>query len=347
LSGSGAQTDPKSEKTMKLWHLPSGRCERTFREQRAMVKAVSISPTRGLAISGNGSLLDEVVKGVLFETSPTGELIHTRSARDEDVALCFWNLNTGRCVRSIDEHRLAIQAIAIAQDGGLAVSGSLDGTVRLWDLESGSCVDTIHVEGWAHCVGIDINTRSVFFKKSDFSVCQYDIEKRSIVRTFDAPNHDANGIAISVCGRTMLTGSRDKKVRLWDVRTGENLIALEGHTEQVNTVALNGSAEIAASGSDDGTLCLWHLDWDYEFPGWADWDERARPFLETFLRAQVAHGTVGLVERLFQKFVRLRKPPVADAAPLLETLGYAGLGWIRTDGVKQQLERAGLNSRRI
>jgi WD40 repeat protein len=337
LSGSGLGTDPKSEKTMKLWHVGSGRCERTFREQRGMVKAVAVGPNGGLAISGNGSLLDEIVKGVLFEASPTGELIHSRSARDNDVALYFWNVKTGKCVRSNAEHRLAIQSVAIGQDGRLAVSGSLDRTVRLWDVMSGSCVDTVSVEAWTHCVAIDVNSRSVFFKNTDSSVGRYDIDKRTIVRTYDGQGHDANAIAVSVCGGVMLTGSSDKRIRVWDVRTGKSLIALEGQTEQVNSVALDGSGAIAASGSDDGTVCLWRLDWDYEFPGWADWDERARPFVETFLRAQVADGTAGPLRRVIQRLVPLRTRPIGDAAQLLDTLSYAGLGWIRADGVRRQL----------
>jgi WD40 repeat protein len=345
LSGSGSSTDPKSEKAMKLWHVGSGRCERTFRDQGAMVKAIAFSPNGGLAISGNGSLLDEVVKGVLFEASPTGELIHSRSARDKDVSLIFWNVRTGRRVRFNTEHRLAIQSIAIGQDGRLAVSGSLDRTVRLWDVKSGACIDTINVDAWAHCVAIDANTRSVFFKNSDSSVTQYDIGKRAIVRTFEGTDHDANAIAVSVCGRVMVTGSSDKKMRLWDVKSGKSLMTLEAHTEQVTSVALDGFGAIAASGSDDGTVGLWRLDWDYEFPGWTDWNESARPFLETFLRSRVDDGTGGLLRRVFPRLFSSRTSP--DTTQLLNTLSYAGLGWIRADGVRRQLERMSLNAKHL
>jgi hypothetical protein len=37
------------------------------------------------------------------------------------------------------------------------------------------------------------------------------------------------------------------------------------------------------SGSYDGSLCLWELDWEYEFPGIEDWDEDARVMLRNFL----------------------------------------------------------------
>ena len=39
------------------------------------------------------------------------------------------------------------------------------------------------------------------------------------------------------------------------------------------SVAFSLDGQLCLSASDDKTLCLWELDWKYEFPGWADWDE--------------------------------------------------------------------------
>jgi WD40 repeat protein len=48
-------------------------------------------------------------------------------------------------------------------------------------------------------------------------------------------------------------------VKLWDLASGRELRTLEGHTNEVTSVALNGARGILASGSWDKTVKLWDL----------------------------------------------------------------------------------------
>ena len=40
-------------------------------------------------------------------------------------------------------HEYGIMSVDVAADGRVAVSGGLDGTLRLWDTDTGACVRTI------------------------------------------------------------------------------------------------------------------------------------------------------------------------------------------------------------
>jgi len=63
-------------------------------------------------------------------------------------------------------------------------------------------------------------------------------------------------VAFSQSGR-VLSGGKDKTLKLWDIETGLLLKTFEGHTDEVLSVALSPDGRLALSGSKDKTLKLW------------------------------------------------------------------------------------------
>jgi WD40 repeat protein len=49
----------------------------------------------------------------------------------------LWDLRSGNYVRVLADHTDWVMAVAISADAKRALTGALDGTLRLWDLESG------------------------------------------------------------------------------------------------------------------------------------------------------------------------------------------------------------------
>jgi len=55
------------------------------------------------------------------------------------------------------------------------------------------------------------------------------------------------------------SGGTDFIINLWDVRTGDCLITLQGHTAWILSVAFSPDGQILASGSHDETIKLWDV----------------------------------------------------------------------------------------
>lgn len=67
-------------------------------------------------------------------------------------------------------------------------------------------------------------------------------------------NGSVNSVAISPNGRTIVSGSDDKTIRLWDKVTGKEIRRLQGHTYEVNSVAISPDGQTIVSGSYDGEI---------------------------------------------------------------------------------------------
>ncbi len=64
-------------------------------------------------------------------------------------------------------------------------------------------------------------------------------------------------VAFNQDGTRVVSGSEDKTVRLWDAKTGKQLLVLRGHTDAVSSVAFSPDGHRIASASKDKTVKVW------------------------------------------------------------------------------------------
>ena len=77
------------------------------------------------------------------------------------------------------------------------------------------------------------------------------------MRTLSGHSGAVDTVAFNQDDDSLASGSRDKKVKLWNPVTGRCLRTFSGHTDTVRSVAFSPDGRFIASGSSDNTIRIW------------------------------------------------------------------------------------------
>lgn len=354
-----------NDKTLKLWETDSGKCLRTFEGESGRIFSVGLSADGTVAISGgeSGLKLWDVESGRCLRTfegdnyevrsvclSVDGHLALSGSNYDKTIKL--WEVDSGLCLRTLEGHLAGVNSVCLSADDRYILSGSADKTLKLWELATGRCLSTLrgHAEG-VSAVYLSADCRIALSSSHDNTLKLWDLESGSCLRTFRGMNTGnisaMNSVCLSADGCFAISDSRDNKLKLWEIESSHCLYTLDGHKDEVLSVVLSSDGYYVLSGSMDKRIKLWQLNWELEDKEPADWDEGARPYLEVFLMQHTPYAGIlprdrmPTDEEITLALTRHGEPVWSemDFQNLLHTLGCAGYGWLRPEGVRSELEK--------
>ncbi len=171
-------------------------------------------------------------------------------------------------LRSLEGHTDWVRAVALSPDGRFIVSGSLDGTMKVWEAASGRLRRSLegHTDGVC-AVALSLDGRFVV-SAGNKTVKVWEAEGKGLLRmlftsgrllrSLESHTGDLSSVALSADGLTIVSGSHYRTVEVWDARDGRLLRSLKGHTDRVRAVALSADGRTIVSGSDDRTIRAWN-----------------------------------------------------------------------------------------
>ncbi|KXS20561.1 WD40 repeat-like protein [Gonapodya prolifera JEL478] len=210
----------------------------------------------------------------------------------DDQTMNVYDVRTGALRRRLEGHEGGVWALQY--HGNTLVSGSTDRTVRVWDLQTGRCTHVFEGHtSTVRCLAIvmpQLNPETgemepevpvIVTGSRDSTLRVWRLPNVDVDPPYNAPEpgggaggsaagenpyfmHVLSGHlnsvrAIAGAGNTLVSGSYDATVRVWDIRKGEMVHRLTGHREKVYSVGYSAELRRAVSGSMDATVKVWDV----------------------------------------------------------------------------------------
>jgi WD40 repeat protein len=153
-----------------------------------------------------------------------------------------------------------VETLAFSPDGRLLASGELKGTIRLWEVATGQCLEVFDGHSnrvWS--VAFSPNRKLLVSGSADSTIRLWELDGEKNSTIFQGHTSEVQTVRFSPDGGLIASGGNDRTVRLWEVASGKCLRILSGHTNDVESVAFSPDEKLLASGSADHTIRLWNI----------------------------------------------------------------------------------------
>jgi hypothetical protein len=187
--------------------------------------------------------------------SPDGTRL---AAGGADRALRLFDTASGKMLRLSRLHADWVQSVAFDGDGQRIVTTSRDRTAKVVEVATGELDATYsgHDTPLLCAVFVGENTIGSVARGKALHFWDPRVPERSKSEFKDFPT-EANVTAAIRGG--IISGGADRLVHLHQISDRRELFAFRGHGDVVQSLAVGPGQELFASGSADGTVCVWNL----------------------------------------------------------------------------------------
>lgn len=177
-----------------------------------------------------------------------------------DKMVIQWDVSTGGLLRRFRGHVGQVNCVAFNEESTVALSGSIDGSVRIWDCRSKKS-EPIQIleEAKDSVTSIKVSDHEILASSADSRIRRYDLRNGALFT--DTVGKAVSSVSFTRDGQCILASCMDSTVKLLDKDTGELLQEFSGHVNKDYKIdsCLSNTDSAVFSGSEDGNVYCWDL----------------------------------------------------------------------------------------
>jgi WD40 repeat protein len=272
-----ASSCASDDTTIKIWNVNTGICERSLLGHNTGHKCILLLSDGRLASAGNDETIKiwDIDQGT-YETDLVAdmdsscvliELSGGRLIAKAFYVITIWDIDKGLPIGSpLSE----VSDCVIELSNGRIASGTVKGTVNIWNINNGTCERTLKGHTAGVLVVLKLDDDRLASASRDGAIKIWNINSGTCERTLS----EYRGAILSMIklpdGR-LVSGSKDGSIKIWSpaelkaiqssVHEGNFRahcrIKLRGHTGYIKCVSWNHVVNKIASGSQDYAIKIW------------------------------------------------------------------------------------------
>ncbi|MGB3509628.1 MAG: protein kinase [Microcoleaceae cyanobacterium] len=152
-----------------------------------------------------------------------------------------------------------VYSVVISQDGQILVCGNGDGTIKVWQLETGEELGII--KGHTNdviSIALSRDGEILASGSYDGKIKVWQLETQT-EQTLQSHFMRVSSIAISPDGEKLVSGSSDDSIKFWHIPTGKMLHTFRGHSDSIYAVTISPDGKNLVTGSHNN-IKTWNLE---------------------------------------------------------------------------------------
>ncbi|KAL3161937.1 hypothetical protein ABBQ38_009019 [Trebouxia sp. C0009 RCD-2024] len=181
--------------------------------------------------------------------------------------ICLWNVKQGTLVKTLvtpatsGKAPAEVTQIAVGRSDSHQIAvGHADGTVRLWNLQSGTCDVTLSGhKGAVTALKYNLQGGMLASGAQDTDIIVWDVAAEAGLYRLRGHQDQVTDLAFLQQGNKLISCSKDSHIRVWDLSTQHCSQTLVGYRGEVWALALDPSQRRLVTGSADVDLQVYEV----------------------------------------------------------------------------------------
>lgn len=256
---------------LRMWEVKSGKAVMEYVGHEKTVVSFDISPDEKMIASGGGS-----GKIIIWEKNSGKQLMSLEGHNSPVFDLCWsqnqkqlvstswdgkvlvWDIASGKIISRIYWDNLSAYAVSFTSDDLYLIVARLDQKLELYEVATGQLVKSFigHTRNVNELLLTD-KPEEFISLSDDGTAILWNIYDGMIRKKYSHPKGSIRAALLNK--EKIYTGGEDKIIRIWNRKSNELLLQLEGHQSTISSLNINQDASLLISGDLDGVTKFWDL----------------------------------------------------------------------------------------